>query len=197
MRSRRWTWWLAVLLLFAAGLVLGGIGAFLQAQRIVVSAPWGPTMLPWGLVLMWLVLILAVRGGAWMLMSRWGAWSVAVGWLTTTVLLSAESPSGDVALSGGGRQVTYLLGGVILASAAATLQVPRRHMTEVADSTATTGAGPEERYDWSDELLISRIDGTAPSSGAGGTAREPVGPRADENRPGRPPRSEPGARVWR
>jgi hypothetical protein len=139
-RSRRWTWWIAVLLLFTGGFVLGGIGAFLQAQRIVVAAPWGPTTLPWGLVLMWLVLIVAVRGGAWVLMSRWGAWSVAVGWLVATVLLSAESPSGDVALSGGGRQVTYLLGGVILASAAATLQVPRRHLAPVADSAPVPDA---------------------------------------------------------
>jgi hypothetical protein len=44
------------------------------------------------------------------------------------VLMSAESPSGDLALSGGGRQMTYLLGGVILASAAASLPVPRRNL---------------------------------------------------------------------
>ena len=135
MRSRGWAWWVGVLLLFLGGLVLGMVGAFLQAERAVVSAPWGSAMLPWGLVLMWVVLVLAVRGGAWVLMSRWGAWSVAVGWLAATVLLSAESPSGDVALSGGGRQVTYLLGGVILASAAATLRVP--HRTADADAAGS------------------------------------------------------------
>lgn len=135
------------MLLFLGGLFLGGVGAFLQAQRIVVSAPWGSTMLPWGLVIMWLVLILAVRGGAWMLMSRWGAWSVAVGWLASTVLLSAESPSGDVALSGGGRQVTYLLGGVILASAAATLQVPRRHVSTVEAANPAPARNPDTSED--------------------------------------------------
>jgi len=36
-----------------------------------------------------------------------------------------------VALSGGGRQMTYLLGGVILASAAASLPVPARYRGEV------------------------------------------------------------------
>ncbi len=126
MTPRGWTRWVGALLLLVAGLGMGLIGAFLQAQRVALAAPWGTTVLPWGLVVMWIALIVGVRGGAWALRSRWGGWAVALGWLVSTVVMSAESPSGDVALSGGGRQLTYLLGGVILASAAATLPVPQR-----------------------------------------------------------------------
>jgi NAD(P)-dependent dehydrogenase (short-subunit alcohol dehydrogenase family) len=75
--------------------------------------------MPWGVPLVWVALVAAVRAGAWSLGTRWGSWSVLAGWLIATVALSAESPSGDVALSGGSRQLTYLLGGVIIGSAAA------------------------------------------------------------------------------
>jgi hypothetical protein len=123
---RGWRRWLGALLLVAVGLVIGVTGAFLQAERFVLSGPWGPVVVPWGVAVVWVVLLLAVRGGAWAIYSRWGAWSVTLGWLVGTVAMSAESPSGDLALSGGGRQMTYLLGGLILASVAATLPVPRR-----------------------------------------------------------------------
>lgn len=120
-RGQRWL--LAVALLWL-GALIGLTGAFVQAQRATVGTPWGLLALPWGVPLVWIALVSAVRGGAWALHARWGGWVVALGWLTVTVLASAESPSGDLALSGGGRQMTYLLGGVILASAAASLPVP-------------------------------------------------------------------------
>lgn len=116
--------WLLAAALLGLGVVVGVLGAFVQAQRAVIDTPWALLTIPWGVPLVWLALVSAIRGGAWALRSRWGAWAVVVGWLVTTVAASAESPSGDVALSGGGRQMTYLLGGVILASAAASLPVP-------------------------------------------------------------------------
>ncbi len=117
--------WGIIALLLPAGAVLGIAGAFVQAHRGVVEAPWGVVVVPWGVPLVWLALVAGIRGGAWVVRTRWGAWSVMLGWLAATVALAAESPSGDLALSGGGRQMTYLLGGVILASAAASLPVPR------------------------------------------------------------------------
>ena len=111
---------LALLLL---GAVLGVVGAFVQAQRALLELPWGMVTVPWGVALVWIALIAAVRGGAWAIGTRWGSWAVQVGWLVLTVAMAAESPSGDLALSGGTRQMAYLLGGVILGSAAATLPV--------------------------------------------------------------------------
>jgi hypothetical protein len=118
--------WLGSLGAVVVGVVIGLTGAFVQSQRLIVEAPWGPLTLPWGVPVVWIALIAAIRGGAWAVGSRWGAWAVLGGWLATTVLLSAESPSGDLAVSGGGRQLVYLIGGVILASAAASLPLPRR-----------------------------------------------------------------------
>ncbi len=110
--------------LVAFGLVLGLVGAFVQAQRIVLDTPWGLLIVPWGVVLAWVALLCAIRAGAWAIRTRWGSWAVLVGWVAATVVMSAESPSGDLALSGGTRQMVYLLGGVVLGSAAATLPLP-------------------------------------------------------------------------
>ena len=116
---------IGLLLALVLGLVVGTAGAFVQAQRALIETPWGLATVPWGVPVVWLALIAAVRGATWAIGTRWGGWVVFLGWLTVTVLLSAESPSGDVALSGGARQLTYLLGGVVLASAAASLPLPR------------------------------------------------------------------------
>ena len=81
--------------------------------------------------------------------SRAGGWAVFVGWLASTVVMSAESPSGDLALSGGGRQMTYLLGGVILGAAAATFPVFARSSHTIkakstsSEPTSTTSEDPQ------------------------------------------------------
>lgn len=109
-----------------AGIVVGILGAYVQAIRWVWESPWGMIVIPWGTLLVLLVLVLTVRGSAWLAMSRWSAWAAFAGWLAMTIVLSAESPGGSVALSGGGRQMFYLIGGVILAVATATIPVPLR-----------------------------------------------------------------------
>jgi hypothetical protein len=121
--ARAWRW-LGVVLLLLLGALVGLTGAFVQAQRLLIDTPWGTASLPWGVAAVWLALIAAIRGGVWAVGTRWGGWAVMVGWLVATVVMSAESASGDVALSGGTRQMTYLVGGVILASAAASLPLP-------------------------------------------------------------------------
>jgi len=109
-----------------AGIVIGILGGYVQAMRYVWESPWGYVVIPWGALLALLVLVLTVRGAAWLAMTRWSAWAAFIGWLAMTVLLSSESPGGSIALSGGGRQLFYLIGGVVLAAATATIPVPLR-----------------------------------------------------------------------
>lgn len=105
------------------GAVIGLIGAFVQADRLLI----GTVAIPWGTVLVLVVLVLVTRGGVWLLVSRWGGFAVLLGWLSLTIVMSADSPSGDLALSAGGRQMAYLVGGVIVATAATTVPaMPRR-----------------------------------------------------------------------
>ena len=115
---------LGALGLVALGVVIGAAGAFVQAARWIVDTPWGVWSIPWGVALVWVTLLIAVRGGTWLIRTRWGSWAVLLGWLGATIAFATDSPSGDLALSGGGRQMTYLIGGVILGSAAATFPLP-------------------------------------------------------------------------
>ena len=109
-----------------AGLLVGLLGAFVQAMRYIWDSPWGYVVIPWGALLAMLVLVLTVRGSAWLAMTRWSGWAAFLGWLAMTIVLSSESPGGSVALSGGGRQLFYLIGGVVIATATATIPVPLR-----------------------------------------------------------------------
>ena len=109
-----------------AGLIVGLLGAYVQAMRLIWDSPWGIVVIPWGALLVMLVLVLTVRGAAWLAMTRWSGWAAFLGWLAMTIVLSSESPGGSVALSGGGRQMFYLIGGVVVAAATATIPVPLR-----------------------------------------------------------------------
>jgi sulfite exporter TauE/SafE len=120
-----WLRWLGAALLVVFGAVIGLAGAFVQAHRAAVDVPWGVLQVPWGVILVWAALLAAIRAGAWAIASRWGSWAVLLGWIGATVAMSAETSSGDVALSGGGRQLAYLLVGVVAGSTAASLPLPR------------------------------------------------------------------------
>ncbi len=109
--------------LFLVGVAVGLLGAFVQAARWVTAWPWGQISIPWGMALMLLLLLLLIRGGAWLVRTRFGGWAVLAGWLAGTILMSTESPAGDLALAGGTRQWVYLLGGVVLGSVVATFPV--------------------------------------------------------------------------
>ena len=117
---------LRIIGLVVVGLAVGIIGSFLQATREIVTMPWGQLVVPWGMIAVVVTVIIVIRGGAWLVRSRTGGWAVFAGWLVATIVMSAESPSGDLAISGGGRQMTYLLGGVILGAAAATFPISGR-----------------------------------------------------------------------
>jgi len=117
------------------GLLVGLVGAYVQAIRYIWDSPWGYVVIPWGALLVMLVLVLTVRGAAWLAMTRWSGWAAFLGWLVMTLVLSSESPGGSVALSGGGRQLFYLIGGVVIATATATVPVPlRRRSVQSAPS---------------------------------------------------------------
>ena len=100
-----------------AGVVMGVVGAFVQGARWVVA----DASLPWGLVVSLVALIVLVRAGVDLTSSRWGGWIVLLAWIAVTVAFAAEMPSGDLVISAGGRQMAYLLGGVIVGAAAATV----------------------------------------------------------------------------
>jgi hypothetical protein len=108
---------LTALACLATGLLIGLAGAFVQAGRVII----GTVAIPWGTALAIGVLVIAIRGAVWGFGSRPGGWLLFGGWLLATVGLAAESPSGDLAISAGGRQWVYLLGAVILGAAAASV----------------------------------------------------------------------------
>ena len=109
--------------LFLVGVAVGLLGAFVQAARWATAWPWGQLVIPWGLVMVLILLLVLIRGGAWLVRSRFGAWALLLGWLMGTIVMSTQSRSGDLALAGGARQWVYLLGGVILGSVAAAFPV--------------------------------------------------------------------------
>lgn len=105
------------------GLMTGVLGGFVQADRWVVAVPWGVLAVPWGAALALLTLVLTVRGACWLLFSRWGGGLLFAGWVIGTLAMATQTPSGDLAISAGARQWTYVLAGVILGSAATTFPV--------------------------------------------------------------------------
>ena len=107
------------------GVIVGSIGAFVQAARVVWSVAGTVIALPWGLVLVLVMLLILIRGVGGLLGSRGGSWAVLAGWLGSTVLFAIETSSGDVAIGAGGRQWLYVLGGTILGAAASTIPVRR------------------------------------------------------------------------
>lgn len=112
---------IAVLVAFALmGALIGIMGAFTQAQRVIVTAFDVVLIVPWGMILMLVLLVVLTRLATVATQTRWGAWLFFTGWLAATILLAAESPSGDLAVSSGGRQLVYLFGGVIVSVAVAT-----------------------------------------------------------------------------
>ncbi len=100
-----------------AVLLIGVAGAFLQGSRFRV----GGVTVPWGLAVALIALLVLVRAGIEVTRSRWGGWIVLLVWIVATVAFAAELPSGDLVISAGGRQMAYLLGGVIVGAAAATV----------------------------------------------------------------------------
>jgi len=103
------------------GFAIGVTGAFIQAQRFILSFGDFVVVIPWGTVLLLIVIAVVTRLATVATGTRWAGWLFFTCWLAATVLLAADSPSGDLAISSGARQMVYLFGGIVLGAAAATL----------------------------------------------------------------------------
>jgi hypothetical protein len=122
---------LGALACLAIGLLVGLAGAFVQASRLII----GTVAIPWGAAFALIVLLLAIRGGVWGFGSRLGGWLVFAGWLLMTVGLATETPSGDLAISAGGRQWVYVLAGVVLGAGAATTPPVRARRNSIGHAS--------------------------------------------------------------
>lgn len=100
--------------LLVLGLFLGFIGAAIQTYQ----AALGSVQLPAGAVLVLVVVVLVARAGAWWQGSRLGAVAFSVGWVAATLVMGSETSAGDLLLTGGTRQLAYLIGGTTLLAAA-------------------------------------------------------------------------------
>ncbi len=124
------------------GFVIGLAGGFVQAHRMIVTFDDRYLVLPWGVVVVVVVLLIAIRGVA--KVSRWRAagWFVLAGWVAMTFFLATETPSGDLAVSSGVRQWGYLLAGAVIGAAVATL--PARSFASIRAGVSDEGRAPGE-----------------------------------------------------
>ena len=115
------------------GFVFGLVGAFMQAYRVVFVWNGNTVVVPWGVVVMLVFLFALVRGAAWLIRTRWAGASLFVGWIVATLVMAVESSSGDLALSGGGRQMAYLFAGAVIGAASATFPLRESRIQRTAD----------------------------------------------------------------
>lgn len=124
-----------------AGLVIGLAGGFVQAHRLIWIFDGRYLVVPWGAVIVVVVLLIAIRGAAKFIQLRSAGWFVLVGWLAMTFFLATETGTGDLAVSSGLRQWGYLLSGAILGSAVSTL--PPRSLSGLRTSSDHGASGNE------------------------------------------------------
>ncbi|MFY9209300.1 MAG: DUF6113 family protein [Candidatus Nanopelagicales bacterium] len=103
------------------GFAIGVTGAFIQAQRWVLSIGDFIIVIPWGTAVILIAIVVVTRLATVAVGTRWAGWLFFSGWLAFTVILAAETSSGDLAISSGARQMVYLFGGIVLGTATATL----------------------------------------------------------------------------
>jgi len=119
--------------LLVGGITFGVIGAFTQAYRLVFAWNGNTVVIPWGVVVTLVFLFAFVRGAAWLVRTRWAGASLFVGWIVATLFMAVESSSGDLALSGGGRQMAYLFAGAVIGAASATFPLRESRIQRTAD----------------------------------------------------------------
>lgn len=122
-----------------AGLVIGLVGGFVQAHRFIWTFDGRYLVVPWGVVIVVVVLLVTIRGAAKLVHRRSAGWFVLAGWLVMTFFLATETPAGDIAVSSGVRQWGYVLGGAVFGSALATL--PPRSFASMGSTRSDVRAG--------------------------------------------------------
>jgi hypothetical protein len=130
-----------LILAVIAGVLIGLTGGFVQAHRLIWNVGSHNLAIPWGVVLVLFVLMIVVRSAAKVSRLRAGGWLVLAGWIVTTIYLATETRSGAIAVSSGTRQLVYVLVGVVVGSAVATL--PPRGRTLAAPSENPTLIAPD------------------------------------------------------
>ncbi len=121
--------WVRVLFLALMGVAIGCLGAFVQEETFSFDVRWGTLTVPLGMIIALAALTSSIRAGAWGSKTRMGAWAIFLGWVVATVAFSAKNAAGDLIITSGPRELTYVLGGVILGAFAATLPV-RKDMAD-------------------------------------------------------------------
>jgi len=109
-----------MLLALFVGALIGLTGGFVQAHRSVWTFDGRYLVIPWGVVIVVVVLVVSIRAAAKVTGKRAAAWLLLAGWLAMTIFLASETRYGDIAVSSGVRQWGYLLAGTVIGSAIAT-----------------------------------------------------------------------------
>lgn len=99
------------------GAFLGIAGAFVQAERGFV----GTVTIPWGTALVLATLLLTMRAMVALTSRRVEAAVLGAVWVLVSLVMSAKTPHGDIAISAASWSVAYLFGGVVLVGLAASL----------------------------------------------------------------------------
>lgn len=140
--------------LLVGGLVLGSLGALVQADRRQLGTGTDSHTLWWGLLLVVVVLGVCVRAASYLVGSRRGGALVAVGWLVPTLVLAGQGPGGDVILPSTDRSTWYLGASAVVALVAllwplpeGTRELAASHRSELRARRAEERPDPEPTDD--------------------------------------------------
>lgn len=133
----------ALLLCLAVGVVVGLTGAFVQAHRSVWMFADRYVVVPWGAIVVVVVLLFAIRAAAKVTGMRAAAWLLLLGWVAMTLFLATETTGGDIAVSSGPRQLGYLFAGVVIGATVATLPARSLASLQPAQVQRSTEGNPE------------------------------------------------------
>lgn len=122
--------------LFAAGFLVGGLGAFVHPMHAEIGV-----RLPLGLLLALLCIGGIVMSAGLLTRSRMGAGVPALGWAGCVLLLTQPRSDGDVLIAANAVGYGYLLGGLVALGALVCLPYGRPDRSAAAPGTARRPGG--------------------------------------------------------